>query len=849
MPIEATTDYRKLYDRIVSQAARTDIPPIQRQRYQKMLDKFNELRVQGIEFDTAVQKAYSSGNISYAMQREKQAVAAGDTSKVKFFQSMRGHALTMTQKGQNIAMATNKPSPARPATARGGGSLTPLRESAGKKVHGKLYEIFMFEIAGILCFFIPPFFALPPLTWLAWALMVFIPAFSALPSESQVLNSIRTGNNIGVSFGSGSLVAKSVCKIMAFTLIIYQCFELFAVFRFAAIVIAILFYLPLPTHYKTSQPYRMIEAWFRMALGFIISIILGMVFGGFGAGSALGSVGTAFVAVGFAFFVTLPVHIPDEESGVVKINLLDNLSGTKGYQYLDRAIFTICMIIAAWSFVGSTGGLLGDASHLIFYLFFGLSFFVGFSTGPEGRPALGVIMIFIMLFILSTSYTGFVGQAVFGYWWPQIYNFGQTYLGPLNTVWAQAQSSIGDAWEMMTCPQCYMIKQQQRAQVTKSVITTGGTPMSIEISRFQLIPTVLEPSEPVIGTMELQNSGNFISGKMNLDLWATYPSPVTTKEYATGEVANLVCNVGSTLPSYTVTTTVNGTTNTGAAGSCSWDSKTYPTETRAVTFKMQEGIGSSGAPTWGPLYEACQDNSNSSSPEPCKCFGVGPFTSYRPCDLSTGNITYYFGGRGIKVNANLTYSYVVNVSLPVSAIGLDEYLKELQAGDITLQDFTSEYTGGPVKATLFTQEQPARNDIPFLVIAAIYNDGPGEILNITNFTIKVYSGNMVTGVEVVGFDFRDNPPCPWSTGTCKPKPDGCNPGVGTVTKDPDGNYTIKCSNKWKPLKPGEYKRVSFYVSAGGVTGDKKTTLIVGQADYFYRKTTSQMLTMSNAPPQ
>jgi hypothetical protein len=841
MPMETTTDYKKLYDRIVSQAARTDIPPIQRQRYQKMLDKYNELRAQGVDPATAVQKAYSSGNISYAMQREKQAVAAGDTSKVKFFQMMRGHALTMTQKGQNIAMATNKPSTARPATARGGGSLTPLRESAGKKVHGKLYEIFMFEIAGILCFFIPPFFGLPPLTWLAWALMVFIPAFSSLPSESQVLNSIRTGNNIGVSWGSGSLVAKSVCKITAFILIIFQCFELFAVFRFAAIVIAMLFYFPLPTHYKTSQPYRMIEAWFRMALGFIIAIILGMVFGGFGPGSGLANMGTAFVAVGFAFFVTLPVHIPDEESGVVKINLLDNLSSSKGYQALDKILFSIFMGVALFSFMGPIGWLT-DASHIIFYLFFGLSFFVGVSTGPEGRPALGVIMIFIMLFILSTSYTGFVGQAVFGYWWPQIYNFGQTYLGPLNTAWAQAQSSMGDAWEMMTCPQCYIIKQQQRAQVTKSVITTGGTPMSIEMSRFELTPTLLEPSEPVIGVIELQNSGHFISGKMVLDLWSTYPSPVTTKEYATGEVANLQCSVAGPPASYTITTTVNSSTTTGTAGSCSWDNKTYPTETRAVTFKMQEGIGSSGNPAWGPLYGACQDNSNSSSPEPCNCFGVGPFS--KNCDLSIGNITYYYGGRGVKVYANLTYRYVVNVSLPVSAIGLDEYLKELQAGDITLQDFTSEYTGGPVKATLFTQQQPARNDIPFIVIAAIYNDGSGEIVNITDFKITVYGGGMVYNVVPVGFDFRTLPPC--GVPPCSTPPTGCG-SVDTTTSP--GNFIITCQNLWKPLKPGEYKRVSFYVYTNESITDKRTTLIVGIADYTYKKTTSQMLTMANAPPQ
>jgi hypothetical protein len=256
--------------------------------------------------------------------------------------------------------------------------------------------------------------------------------------------------------------------------------------------------------------------------------------------------------------------------------------------------------------------------------------------------------------------------------------------------------------------------------------------------------------------------------------------------------------------------------------------------------------------SWGPLYWACQNNGNDSSSD-CDCFssGLGSGSFSGGCDLSSGNITYYYSGRGVKVYSNLTYQYVVNVSLPVSVIGRDEYLRELQTGDITLQDFTSEYTGGPIKATLFTQKQPARNDIPFIVMAAIYNDGSGELVNITDFKIKIYGGDMVDSVTIVGFDFRTLPPCGTPPATpCSTPPTGCDPPAGSsVTPDSEGNFIITCRNLWKPLKPGEYKRVSFYVHTNKAITDKRTTLIVGQADYTYKKTTSQMLTMANAPPQ
>jgi hypothetical protein len=692
---------------------------------------------------------------------------------------------------------------------------------AGKRTHGKLYEIFMFEIAGILSLFIPPIFGLPSLTYLAVALMTFIPLYSVLPSESQVVGSLGGGRITREAGGQiGSLMTKSISKIIAFAFIIFQFYVSFFTLRIICVAVSFLFYFSMKTSYRTSQPYNMVEAWFRMGLGGFIAWILAVTFGGMGPGVGIGLV---FLWMGLAFFLTLPVHIQDQENGVVNISFLNDISGSKSFQYTDKFLFSVMMFGSLIFFLSSTGGGMG-VDRIMFYAFFGLSWFVGVSTGPEGRPVLGIVMIFILMFVLTTSYPGYVGSAVFGYWWPQIQSFTSAYMGPLNTAWAQAQSSMGDAWEMMTCPQCYYQKQLMREQATKSVIMTGGTPMSIEISKFELIPSLagtLEPSEPTIGDMELNNQGDFTSGNILLEFWTSRVDAVNLKDISdSGEVTNLHC---SSNPEYSDSTSLGGTAY------CNWkDTKTYPKETRVAIFKLE------GGSLWGDIYSNCTYNGNVL----CTCFAGG-------CVVNT---TYSHSGQTVKVNANLTYDYVVNVSMPITIINNETYLKKLQANEMVLQDLTSEYTGGPIKATLYTQKQPARTDVPFLVVASIYNDGSGELLNITDFTITVYKGdNVVDDVEFLGTTFRNYQP------TINNLPDGCGTDpigpVGPTFDSSTGNFVLSCSNNWGTLKQGEFKRISFYIYPNTSIDDEKTTQIVGWAQYRYRKTTSQTLIIANAPPQ
>jgi hypothetical protein len=146
--------------------------------------------------------------------------------------------------------------------------------------------------------------------------------------------------------------------------------------------------------------------------------------------------------------------------------------------------------------------------------------------------------------------------------------------------------------------------------------------------------------------------------------------------------------------------------------------------------------------------------------------------------------------------------------------------KLLETRQITLQELTSQYTGGPVKATIWTQRQPYRNGDEALVVASIYNDGNGVIENINNFEIRVPEILEFTQDDIIGDTFGD------------------------CTKTGE---VIRCSYGGE-IEPGEYKRVSFLVTPNiGNEVDRKTTLIVGLASYTYKKTSEQTLQLAPFP--
>jgi hypothetical protein len=713
-----------------------------------------------------------------------------------------------------------------------------LGEATAKRVSGRLYEILMYIIAGIAVMFVPSFFGLPSFRFLGIALMAFMPFYIMLPSESDVRRSMKTGEVEIPSGKVGLLVTKAMVKILIFFFVAY--FELYPLNRLIALAFTFFFYFTMPVSYKESQPYRLIESWARpFAVGTYLSFLIFMVFVGSGGIGNAGP-GTSLLFMSIAFFVwSFPTHKEEREEGVMKLVVstkLKDLSHSSGFIAIERYIFFFFMFMALgmsglnFQNIFSTSG----TSELTFLAVWIISLISGILSAPEARPYIGAFMIFIAIFVFTFTYTGVMGQAVFGYWWPQVYSFGESVTAPLVPMWEQAQSGMSDSWLLLTNPMGYYDAMQKKQQSTKSVVTSGGTTKSIELTKTDLFTSVtgeLEPRlDPLVGSFEIQNQGEFEANKIKLDLWASWtdataasttnpPIPIKT---GTLDNTKFSCSQPAVNP--------HGTVN-GGVGTCDWIETTYPQEIKVVNFmfvKKSWSLGSSGNLMNCVVKDTC-----------------GPDTGDLDTCCSNPNATYVFSGQTVKVNVNLTYDYNVNVSIPLEVINENKYRNLLQARQITLQDLTSQYTGGPVKATLWSQKQPVRENELSLFVASIVNEGGGTLNSIRNFKVlisKQLVGNEINNIQIIAQTFK--------------KTAGVNvfDGCGDVPLDGssftdlvNGNnyFVINCTHA-EPMKSGEYKRVSFFVTPGSVS-DRKTSLLVGLANYEYIKTGSATIAVTNNP--
>jgi hypothetical protein len=325
-----------------------------------------------------------------------------------------------------------------------------------------------------------------------------------------------------------------------------------------------------------------------------------------------------------------------------------------------------------------------------------------------------------------------------------------------------------------------------------------------------------------VGSFEIQNQGEFDANKIRLDLWASWQDPTLVKLHGPssppigyGTLSDFKCS-----NPYTSTTIVPTT----SPGNCVWDSTTYPKEVKVVNFAFEKD-------SWGNLA-ACVDYNKTS---------VG---------CNDPNATFSHASHVIKVNANLTYDYNVNVSIPVDVMDLKTYTDLLQSKQIALVDnITSQYTGGPVKATLWSQRQPIRTGETSLFVASIYNDGQG-IISRVSLTIKILDSliNTTTSqgeLKIIGSTFYTGT----ITGPMPTKVDGCPAGVISHSNE-FGYYNIVCNHYLtdRPIKPGEYVRVSFTITPVADLGvDRISRLIVGLANYEYIKTFSKSITIANNP--
>lgn len=831
-------NYQQILDYIKRQAAKGS------EMHQYMLNRYHDYLRQGENFQTAVRKARQSGvlfqankRLRLAQQAKQAALASGNAAAVRRANAqitkwqnkagslgamVRGHALSRTQKGQQIAYIRSKhtPVPGTPAT------FTSLSREMVKRLKNIIFIIGFYALLALASITVPPFFGLPPFWMLFWAFIVRI-FFIFTPTESEVINAYtmkfsNAPTPIGWRGGAG-LLSRTILRALYYILLILQFMTYnFPFFRIIAIIIAFIYYSSLPLRYKATQPHRLMEAWARPAFAVFLAWLFMTTFGGNVVGLSLG-------AMSLAFFASLPIIIEEtdrEQKGqvVVKVDMLG-----KRKDSLNTGIFIVCMLASAWFSIMQPQMWTGQGDMFwAFAIIWGISFFSGLSTGTAGRPSLGIMMIIISLIVFSSTFTGYMGQALFGYWWPQVLGgiqwVGETF-GPM---WEGFQNAMGESWLMLTNPAGYYEMMMRRQQASTTRIKEGGSPLSIEMSRFELfvsISSILEPKfDPVVGTIELENRGEFHADTIEAIVWAEWVNPNTTKRRETGIFRKFNCSYPS--DSGTGLRSLPPPGPQYEVGSCNWTEVAYPNEIKQCSFAYQMN-------NWNTVYEE-----PGSVPPVLRAIDLANViqVDINPDPAVTEYVDVYeFGTNMINFRMNYSYHYNVNVSMPVEIINYDLYEDLLNAKEIILEELTSQYTGGPIKATLWSQRQPIRDTDESLFVASIFNDGYGETILIDPFEVWI-PDELVDSVDVVGHTFD----------TCTNSP---------ITAS-DGYYKIICSfdaeppSTNKPIENSEYKRVSFFLKPRPIADKvKKTTLIIGKAKYKYRKEESQTLSIANSPLQ
>lgn len=662
---------------------------------------------------------------------------------------------------------------------------TALEKRISKRVSGKIYVILGFVIAGIIVLYVLGWNFLP----LAVTLSGLIPAWIIFPSERDILKATPEGADIG----GGHLILltiKSGIKLAAIGLILYN---LMPINTLIALILTFIIYFTLPVSYKTSQPHKFIEAWARLGFGFYLAILLFTTF----RGTAISS---SFLWFGLAFFLTVPKQRKEEEEGksTVSISIVERYGKFSENQlkWLDRFVFLFLISMALIGFIPPGGFRLGDPAQVTFIIIWFVSLISGLATGPQGRPFLGILMISVALFTFSTMYGDVVGRAVFGYWWPTVEMFAETVITPLGEGVGMATSSLGDVWLLLTNPAEYYRRQMELTQVRASRVMEGGTRRSIEITDFSIETITLGILNPyvdsLLGVVDLENQGEFVADDIKLGMDATWrPTNVSISEepLSVGIIKRIRCSGNGTYSGENTKT-----------GKCEWNKVTYPGDIKEVTFIFEKN-------SWiGDGYDlgTCIEDDTEVS--------------------CTSDSVYKWANENVRINANVNYSYNVNVSIPVEVINQEVYERLLIAGEIRLEQLESIYSGGPVKATIWTQKQPVRNGEESLVKVSIYNEGGGT-LNFVNYDIYVPSDLRENSIEVQTSTFS----------SCTPQGDHLN------------CQYIPSLPEYPPIKTGEYRMVTFYIKPQMGEIDRRTSSIVGLVNYNYSKTRSQSLTIANSP--
>ncbi len=582
------------------------------------------------------------------------------------------------------------------------------------------------------------------------------------------------------------LILKAIFKVVSIFLFTIG---FFPISSFVSLLACFVGYFSLPSTFKevsvdggSKVNYSKFQSWLRIIIALLLAGTITYSFGLVQAWS-LG-------VIAAAYFIIIPSKKPEPYETKIEDPLY----------WPDKLLFSGLM---AFSLVGIfTWGLSNEIFWTIIVVWI-ISFISGFFVTRANRPNIGIFMVTMSIFVYSFTFTGLVGQAIFGGFWPAVEQYGTVVARPVGDAWYQVSIGVSDAWLVLSCPTCYYERQAEKER-TKSQVVAGGSVLSMEVARMEFLDQSIDPTRGFAGYAELENKGEFKARDLRVFL---IPPQWKNERNQLLPIKNVEYNF----------TSCSGTT-TDSSGKCAWGDEVFPGDVKLVSFVFGNNSH------WGELNQ-CQCRSTS----PIKVIGDIVCDSSEVCQTKYSECLgpknenkcikeFKVGAKTINIAFNYTFNYNVDVSLPVDVMNSDALDKALIAKQLTLKSVESQYSGGPVRASIWTQRQPVRDGEESFGTIAIYNQGRGTLVRGASYDF--YLPN-VSSVNIVSENlFR-----------CKQE---------QVKDAPFKGYTKLGCTLQSDLGRDSFARLGFTFKYDLPVGaEKRSVILVGFANYDYRMTSPE----------
>ncbi len=513
------------------------------------------------------------------------------------------------------------------------------------------------------------------------------------------------------------------------------------------VVVLWLGYFSMPVSYDEGNTSKMMEAWSRFIIGILLSFAIFFAMGGEIA-TIGGSLQTPILLMSLAFFATLPVVRMG--SGTAAIIIVGRGIERKAG---GGVIFAILMLLAASTIF--TSWQLEGTLLLMMWIFWLFSLLMGIFAGPDGRPAVGVLMMAMALFIFSFQFTGAVGGELFGAYWPAIESATSSVMEPVGIAFEQASEGVEDAWLMISDPAGYYQKQLAKQKATTTQIKEEGTTKSLELLQFRAInyaegDLTIDPAIPLIGSIVLENRGEFTARDIEVTmLEPRLKDPENVGGafdddrdcwYETEGDPEDICTYVPLSADACVFTSCTGADefDSERSGTCTWtaeDNKySDPDDKKILTFICGQHQGDDkDFKRWAKSGTDYYINS-------CKCTigdTTDPDTDCEQCIDDGGTAIYKYPDHMISIAMAYEFKYDVTMQTSVDIMDRDVYMDKLINDEIRPRPVESKYSGGPVMLSIWLQDQPLRAGETSYATISVYNSGRGKIMNGALLTVKI----------------------------------------------------------------------------------------------------------------